>query len=269
MSLSYTMVTSRQELLQYEQSILGLFFECFSKALDPALWKWAFFDNPVGPPVVSLCFNENRTLIGHYAVIPIPLQREGISILAGLSMTTMVHASYRRYGVFSIQAQQVYDEAYAMGYRLVYGFPNSNSLAGFRKRLGWTIHTDDYVACLAGKELATNDAFINELRNRHLIALDIYDESFLTWRLAKPGAEYSRVRGSIVKKYHPYDDLVFASVNLYQRPLPDDRFNVLVDGSAAELRKHHVFDYPFGYKVFDDSLGATQFKKDLLMSDVF
>ena len=41
------------------------------------------------------------------------------------------YSAYRKYGLFVEQAEQVYERAQAMGYEVVFGFPNKNSTPGF------------------------------------------------------------------------------------------------------------------------------------------
>lgn len=269
MNFTYKTIDSKKELAQYKKAILFLFNQCFLKEFDEETWQWAYIDNPVGQPIVSLCFNEENTLIGHYALISIPFIKGDVKIKACLSMTTMVHAHYRRYGIFSSQAQQVFEKAHSVGYQVVYGFPNTNSAPGFQKRLAWTIHSGDFVACLSGKELAACRDFLVLAQNDHLVTLDMDNEPFVKWRLSKPGAHYFFEQGMIMKKYHPHDDLVFLSRQHQVHTLADSKINILVDSTINSLRIHRIFDYPFGYRVFDEALGDLHFRKDLLMSDIF
>ena len=49
----------------------------------------------------------------------------------------------------------------------------------------------------------------------------------------------------------------------------DKKYNLLLDHSLDKYLDKKEFDYIFGYRLFDTSLEGVEFKKDLLMSDVF
>jgi GNAT superfamily N-acetyltransferase len=119
-----------------EHEILALFRIVFGTTLEPAYWRWRFLENPFGKGIVSLML-DNKRLVGHYAVIPMPLMVKGELHRAAFSMTTMTHPDYQGRGVFRELASDVYDQCREIGIELVFGFPNVNSYLGFTKRLGW------------------------------------------------------------------------------------------------------------------------------------
>ena len=112
------LVTDKSELRKHKQEISRLFQRCFSTELDVELWEWAYMQNICGDPIVSLYYH-NKSLVGHYAVIPMRLQYNDKAILAALSMTTMVDVSYRRHGLFVEQANEVYEKAIELGFSLM------------------------------------------------------------------------------------------------------------------------------------------------------
>jgi GNAT superfamily N-acetyltransferase len=269
MNLIFETIDNTTRLGRHKDAILTLFKESFGRDLDDKIWEWAYMDNPIGQPIVSLCINDEHKLIGHYAVIPIPLIRRNKAIMGCLSLSTMVHANYRRYGIFSQQAEQVNERARAIGCQLVYGFPNINSAPGFQKRLSWTLPVKDYVACLTMEELTACKSYISYLQDDSLVALDMNNMRFKKWRLSKPFTKYTDKGSTIFKEFSPHDDIVYMNSDVDKTLNKTTKFNILIDAKIHELQRYKIFDYQFGYRVFDDTVTDLQFKKDLLMSDVF
>ena len=260
-SFEKKLITNKNELLQYEDDITELFEKSFDVKFDTNFWKWAYIDNICGDPIVSLYFH-NEKLIGHYAVIPMKLTYNGKNILAALSMTTMVDASYRKHGIFIEQANEVNEKAKELGFSLVYGFPNSKSAPGFKKRLGWTIDNQSYVAKVKGSELINKNT---KLDNQ--ISFNHKDDLLLDWRLTKPNQKYIRNGNLILKEFGDDLDIVYHQNN-FEKLEKERYYNILVD-NADDYEDRKLFDYVFGYKIFDDELVNFSFKKDLIISDVF
>lgn len=255
------LINDKKELLKYKEQILELFLHSFGHEIDENLWNWAYMDNPNGNPIVSLYFDNNK-LVGHYAVIPIKFTHNQKTIDAVLSMTTMVDASYRKYGIFVEQANEVYDKAAELGYKFVYGFPNKKSAPGFKKRLDWIIDDGMCVSSLSYDDLQQ----IKTKEHSSLISFDIEDEDNLNWRLNKPGCSYFRNGSNILKKFDDKVDIVFSGTN-FSTLDRNGRYNLLLPIGLTIGNKE--FDYIFGYKLFDHSLSGLDFKKDLIMSDIF
>ena len=79
-SFDKKLITSKSELLKYQDDIAELFYDSFKEKLDVELWKWAYIDNICGDPIVSLYFH-NEKLVGHYAIIPMKLKYKNSEIL--------------------------------------------------------------------------------------------------------------------------------------------------------------------------------------------
>jgi len=255
------LITNKNELLKYEKEIAALFYKCFNKNLDIDLWKWAYLDGVCGDPIVSLFFHNNY-LVGHYAIIPMKLVYDDNKILAALSMTTMVDASYRRHGIFIEQANIVFEKAKSAGFSLVYGFPNSKSAPGFKKRLGWTFGAKNCVIKVQGKDLINKT---NSLGNK--ISFDIQDDLFLGWRLSKPNEIYIKSGGLILKQYRDEFDVVYHQNNF--KNIDHEKCYNLLSENVDDCNDKKSYDYVFGYKFFDNSIKNPCFKVDLIMSDVF
>ena len=160
------------------------------------------------------------------------------------------------------QANDVYDKATKLGYKFVYGFPNKKSAPGFKKRLEWIIDDGLCVSSLSYDDLQQ----IKTKEHSNLISFDIEDEDNLHWRLNKPGCSYFRNNCSILKKFDDKVDIVFSGTN-FSTLDRNGRYNLLLPSGLTIGNKE--FDYIFGYKLFDYSLNSVDFKKDLIMSDIF
>lgn len=255
------LITSKIELLKYRDDIAVLFQESFGIELDKDLWKWAYIDNICGDPVVSLYFHKNK-LIGHYAVVPMKLELNSRSILAALSMTTMVSVSYRRHGVFIKQANEVYEKAKEIGFSLVYGFPNKNSAPGFKKRLNWQIDSQVSVIKIRGKELESKKTNL-----KNILFFNAQDNELLEWRLSKPNTNYIRTGDLILKKFGSGSDIVVHNYD-FSKLEEEGYYHILID-ELDPCQGESLFDYVFGYKIFDNKLVDFNFKKDLVLSDIF
>ena len=257
------MINDKNELLKYKTQILELFEHSFGSKMDEKLWYWAYISNPNGNPIVSLYFDGSK-LVGHYAVIPINFIHNQKNIDAVLSMTTMVDLFYRKYGIFIEQANEVYDKANELGYKFVCGFPNKKSAPGFKKRLNWILEEDLYVANFSYNELQQ----IEKRSYLNAISFNTQDKENIEWRLSKPNQNYFKKNNNILKEFEGNFDIVFNGFD-FSNLDKDKKYNLLLDHSLDKHLDKKEFDYIFGYRLFDTSLEGVDFKKDLLMSDVF
>ena len=110
--------------------------------LAPTTWTWQFRDNPAGP--ACCCLAEDRgAIVGQYAVIPTRFSVNGQPRTLYLSCDTMTHPRYRRQGMFTALALATYDMLAAREKNaVVWGFPNTSSLPGFVRDLGWQAVAD-------------------------------------------------------------------------------------------------------------------------------
>ncbi|MCG3714150.1 GNAT family N-acetyltransferase [Arcobacter lacus] len=256
-------INDKNELLKYKSQILELFEHSFGNKMDEKLWNWAYVDNPNGNPIVSLYF-DNKKLVGHYAVIPIKFLFNQKNLNAVLSMTTMVNSAYRKYGIFIDQANEVYEKATKLGYKFVCGFPNRKSAPGFKKRLEWILEEDLYVANFSYDELQQIEKNIYS----NIISFNTQDKENLEWRLSKPNQNYFKKDNNIIKDFDGNFDIVYNSFNFFNLE-KDKKYNLLLNHNLDKYLDKKEFDYIFGYRLFDTSLEGIEFKKDLIMSDVF
>jgi len=262
-------INSKQELARRAPAIETLFQECFGDRLSVELWRWAYLDNPHGAPWVSLCYDGDR-LVGHYAMIPMPLTSSRDRLDAFLSMTTMVAASHRQHGLFVKLGQATYEAATAAGAAFVMGFPNEMSAPGFKRRLNWDLPSpNDYVASLSRTELldaARRAPLVNPLRYR----LDLRAEATRAWRLSRPGARYQWRDGLAYKEFGDTLDLMaFDSIEQLEALPADRRINLLVPADIQALSAYKNFDYPFGGVSLATPFDPSKILRQMAMSDVF
>lgn len=260
-------ITRKQDLLEHRPAIEELFFNSFGQRALGSVWDWAYLDNPNGEPVVSLCYDEGR-LVGHYAIVPMPLSCADVGKQSYISMTTMVAESHRKFGLFTQLAQENYRIAAESGVDFVFGFPNSQSTPGFRKRLGWTLPESDYVATVS-KETMLAAAKVGSFDKTGLLGLDLTDPVIRAWRLARPGSTYTFEQGLAFKRHQDSVDLLWWETPEALASLPDNvSINVLVLASSG-LEPNRQFDYQFGGIGLRSDFNATAINREMAISDLF
>lgn len=133
MTLSYTNMTTEEELYKYK--------EAFKKAGSPKTidrLTWFHFKNIARSPLVTLV-TDNGHLAAIYATLPIKVKLGEKVVNACQSLDTLTDEDYRGKGLFISAATKRYQENAKKGYDFVYGFPNSNSVHGFVKKLDWSL----------------------------------------------------------------------------------------------------------------------------------
>lgn len=268
MNFTFIDINNNQDLLQYKSQILSLFKEAFGSELSGALWDWAYQQNPAGAAYVSLCFDGDN-LAGHYAVIPIILENEGKPVKGALSMTTMVGKNYQGKGLFTQQAEKVYNTLKADDTRMVIGFPNKNSAPGFKKRLAWQVMDHSRVVKLTGQDIKSNPQIREMLCREGAFSLNLSEE-YLQWRLKKPASAYTKVNdGLIIKAFEGMQDIVYLTTQGIDALDDVAEYNIFIDFEDDNLASEDGFSYKFGYREFQDGATDINVKTDLLMSDVF
>lgn len=88
-----------------------------------------------------------RQPVAFYAVIPCFIQSGNDVVLAAQSADTMTHPAHRNKGLFVELALTTFQLCRKLNIRLLFGFPNQNSLPGFVNKLGWQVvhHLDCFI----------------------------------------------------------------------------------------------------------------------------
>lgn len=121
------------------------FARCFAendapKDLDHL--RWQYLDRPGGKPLADVAVAEvegEEVFAAIYATFPSRFVVDGALTVACQSLDTMTDRRFRKRGLFRELATRLYARLADDGYALVYGFPNSQSVHGFKKYLGWSI----------------------------------------------------------------------------------------------------------------------------------
>ncbi len=260
-------IASKDQLLQHRENIEALFFESFGQRSLGKVWDWAYLDNPAGEPFVTLCY-EGERLVGHYAIVPMPLAEGGQRLNTYVSMTTMVAESHRKFGLFTTLAQATYQAAREAGAAFVFGFPNAQSTPGFRKRLEWQLPEPDLVATV-NKERLLALAATGYFDKRGRLSLDLGEARLRAWRLARPGGRYQWQDGLAYKEHQGGIDLLWWESAAALAALPEGMaINVLV-GSDAGLESCKSFDYQFGGIGLGREFRPQSVNREMALSDLF
>lgn len=123
-----------------EKSLAILLHNSFPNAPKPEkiqkIWCWQFRN----------CFSKNNgvaiaqhsdVIVAQYAIMWLPMVYKGQPIDGAVSTATVTNKSVRGQGIFTKLAAKVYRDIAIAGAKIVYGFPNSQSINGFTKRLEW------------------------------------------------------------------------------------------------------------------------------------
>lgn len=86
-----------------------------------------------------LAYDRQRVPIAFYVVVPCFIKSGDEIILAAQSVDTMTHPNHRNKGLFAELALTTFQLCRELNIRLLFGFPNQNSLPGFVNKLGWRI----------------------------------------------------------------------------------------------------------------------------------
>jgi Acetyltransferase (GNAT) domain len=81
-----------------EAQILDLFARSFHAPRTPEQWRWRFARDPFGPTRISLAFDANGKLVGHYTGYPVPFVDDGRRVIANQIGDTMTDPAVRHLG---------------------------------------------------------------------------------------------------------------------------------------------------------------------------
>ena len=81
-----------------EAAILDLFGRCFHAPRSMEHFRWKYLENPYGNAHISVTFDSDGRLIGHYAGYLVPFVEEGRDLLAHQIGDTMTDPAVRHFG---------------------------------------------------------------------------------------------------------------------------------------------------------------------------
>ena len=120
-----------------EEQIIGLHNQVLTLRQDITFWEWLYKKN-LGRSCIWVAEDEHSgKLIGHFGSFPVRF-KVADRILPGLkSGDYMVHAEYRRQGIFPSLGREFLKECMNRGIALVYSCPNANSYYSLVKKLNY------------------------------------------------------------------------------------------------------------------------------------
>jgi GNAT superfamily N-acetyltransferase len=124
--------------------------ELFFGDPDEEFVDWLYIENPAGHAFCNMALDDHK-IAGQYIVIPLDFVIGGRDVKGSLSLNTFTHPDYRRQGIFTILANELYDHLAANGVRFTVGLPNEASRHGFVGKLKFTepIHVFQSMRALA------------------------------------------------------------------------------------------------------------------------
>ena len=265
--MEYITLTDKQKIKEFKPEILDLFAKSFGYSIDKRVWDWAYIDNPSADPIVTLCI-EGNALVGHYAIIPMPLILDTCVYSSYLSMTTMVSPTHQGMGLFTNLAKITYEAASDQGVDFVFGFPNNQSAPGFTKKLGWDVLDPDHVVSARKKDILDSNFFREHPINK--LSLNLENKNLRKWRLEKPGEKYIWQDGLVFKRYEEGVDLVYFRSPENIKSLPEsDEVNFIVPPKLCERNFSEKFAYQFGGVGINSSFYPSHVNRQMILSDVF
>ncbi len=116
---------------------------CFDKNGSPKnseKIRWQFLQTPVNKQFVDIATDSStNNTAAIYAIFPVKFKILDKVFVGSQSLDTITDVDYRGKGLFINLAERVYNMAIQNNVKLVYGFPNGNSIYGFNKKLEWEV----------------------------------------------------------------------------------------------------------------------------------
>jgi len=260
-----------KQILKLRRAVFG---DLDPVRLKESTWQWQFQNNPSGKAVCFLAESEGK-IVGQYVTIPTRFSIRGKETRVAFSCDTMIHPEYRRQGMFSALAREVYDHLETRyNINLVWGFPNDQSRPGFTGQLGWRMLPAIPLMVIPIKPLAmifnslplldkmlksppapiktdTDFSSSTKIQGLHMVPIEHFDEAFdALWQNHSTIAPVMQVRDSLYLQwrylsvpefgYRPFavlhDGRLLGYLVIRMMALKGQMFGVLVD----------VFPYPMG-----------------------
>jgi len=106
------------------------------RSTAPEYYKWKISENPSMQGFTHLEMRDGNTA-GSATLTPKRLSVMGEELLGTEIGDTFTHIGYRRQGIFTRCVCECTDYAISVGLQVIYGTPNSESLPGYEKKLGY------------------------------------------------------------------------------------------------------------------------------------
>ncbi len=97
-------------------------------------YRWLYHDNPSGRALIAGA-ESGGELVGHYAVVPLPIRCEGHDLTAGLGVGSLTRPDFQGRGIFVRLVTMVNEVAERQGIDFTYVVPSAQADPWFRKIL--------------------------------------------------------------------------------------------------------------------------------------
>lgn len=119
--------------------LTGLHEAVYQKPIAPDFFRQKYNTAFTGVMYIGFFAYQDNQPAAFYGVIPCFMNCKGQSVLAAQSADTMTHPDHRGKGLFIELAELTYKLCCIEGIRILFGFPNQNSLPGFVNKLDWQV----------------------------------------------------------------------------------------------------------------------------------
>lgn len=99
-------------------------------------YRWLYQENPTGRAITGNAASDGE-LVGHYALVPVPIWWEGHKMVAGLGVRSLTRRDFQGRGIFARLVTMVNEVAGRQGIQLTYVVPSPESHPWFIKMLGF------------------------------------------------------------------------------------------------------------------------------------
>lgn len=99
-------------------------------------WLWQFKNNVFEEPFVMVADHQGN-IVAQYAVMKLRMNFMGREVPACLSTSTVTDTNYRGRGLFPKLAKLLYFYIRERNFKIIYGFPNEQSIRTFLYKLSW------------------------------------------------------------------------------------------------------------------------------------
>ena len=118
-----------------EERIIPFLREC-GYSPDDRSWNWINRRCPHGETLVELGLMEGR-IVGHYSVLPRPLDVRGVRVSSGLAIHAAVHPQFRGLALLQGLMGRIVERCRENRTRFIYAFPNDQIWLVYQKLFHW------------------------------------------------------------------------------------------------------------------------------------
>ena len=176
-----------------------------SSKFSPGYLDWLYNQNPAGSVIGFNAIYKNE-LAGHYALIPLDAIYMNNKVKALLSINTATGSKHQGQGLFTTLANKTYIRSKELGFELVFGVANANSIHGFIKKLNWNYidQLDAYVSFGLPSKVENN-------KLETCLTFPLSDKMSM-WRLSNPNFNYKKYN---LNKFN----IVANDINIFARSI--------------------------------------------------